>query len=461
MKYRYKNSGVEWLGDMPEHWNTTKLKSHFWVMPSNVDKKVHEGEKEVKLCNYVDVYYNERITAGIDFMLATADDREIAKYTLEMNDVLVTKDSEDPHDIAVPAIVKHTEERLLCGYHLSILRRKSCNFRGDFLFWVLKDEAIASQLHREACGVTRWAIASRHIKNSVLPLPTIEEQEAIAAYLDDACAKLDRVVAIKEAQLSRLQGQFSAVIHAVITRGLTGEKLIDSGIDWLGAIPKNWSIARLATLGTFVKGRGITKSELIDDPDGVPALLYGDIYTKYDYSTNAFTNRVNEDTAKKALEIRQGDLIMTGSGESFEEIGKCVLYTGSERAVAGGDTIVFRAHKINPAYLSYVLNSPISILQKASTAKGDIVVHTYPSELRSIIFPLPPRDEQDAIVEHLDKARTNLDRMTGQRQNPNASIIRAQIATLKAYRKSLIHECVTGKKQVFGLATRTLVKEIA
>ena len=162
-KYTYKKSSIEWLSEIPEHWQVTKIKKEFKINPSNVNKKSKETEDAVKLCNYVDVYYNDFITSDIEFMEATASEHEIQKFTLKEGDVLITKDSEDPLDIAVPALVQHTETNLLCGYHLSMLRSKSNKIDGRFLFWSLKDECIASQLYREATGVTRWAIASRHI----------------------------------------------------------------------------------------------------------------------------------------------------------------------------------------------------------------------------------------------------------------------------------------------------------
>lgn len=185
----------------------------------------------------------------------------------------------------------------------------------------------------------------------------------------------------------------------------------DSGIEWLGKVPGHWKVTRLAALGLFGKGRGIPKADLVDDPNAVHAILYGDIYTKYEYSTDQLLNRVSETTAASATEVHCGDLIMAGSGETNEEIGKCVLYKGTARAVAGGDIIIFRPRKDNGAFLSYLLNSPISIFQKASTAKGDIVVHTYPSKLRSIRFPLPPPEEQAAIASYLDSACAKLDRV--------------------------------------------------
>ncbi|MEA2083512.1 MAG: restriction endonuclease subunit S [Thermodesulfobacteriota bacterium] len=98
-------------------------------------------------------------------------------------DVLITKDSEDPYDIAVPALVVETQPKLLCGYHLSIIRSNNQRLRGSYLFWVLRDASIASQLHREATGITRWAIANRHVKNGTIPLPPDTEQKFIVSYL--------------------------------------------------------------------------------------------------------------------------------------------------------------------------------------------------------------------------------------------------------------------------------------
>src|SRR5262245_4325067 len=122
MKYVYQDSKLDWIGEYPAHWNLTTIKNEFWVIPSNVDKRTEDDEIEVKLCNYVEVYYNDFITSRIDYMVATATSGEAKKFQLEVGDVLITKDSEDPHDIGVPALVKETQDRLLCGYHLSMLR---------------------------------------------------------------------------------------------------------------------------------------------------------------------------------------------------------------------------------------------------------------------------------------------------------------------------------------------------
>ena len=240
MKYEYNESGLDWIGKYPKHWDLTTIKKEFWVVPSNVDKRTEEEEEEVMLCNYVDVYYNDFIDTNIDFMVATATDMEIKKFQLEVGDVLITKDSEDPFDIGVPALVKETKQKLLCGYHLSMLRTINKRIDGAFLFWTLKDEVIATQLWREACGVTRWAISSKHIKNSIIPFPPKEEQIVIVKYLEKACSEIDNVIELKvgkiriddtesNSQVNILRQYKKSLIHEVVTGkkqvyGLTKEK---------------------------------------------------------------------------------------------------------------------------------------------------------------------------------------------------------------------------------------------
>ncbi|WP_323589615.1 restriction endonuclease subunit S [Aliarcobacter butzleri] len=197
MKYEYIKSDIESIKQYPKHWKIIKLKQRFHVIGSNVDKKTIDTEIPVELCNYTDVYYNDFIKNSIEFMEATATENEIKKFTLELNDVLITKDSEDPHDIGVPALVKEVKEKLLCGYHLSILKPKFNQYSGEFLFWVLKSKAIASQLYKEATGITRWAISSRNIKNLIIPFPPLEEQLAISEFLEKLNENINNIVRIK------------------------------------------------------------------------------------------------------------------------------------------------------------------------------------------------------------------------------------------------------------------------
>lgn len=127
-------SGIEWLGEVPEHWEVALIKHITDVRFSGVDKHFHDHETPVRLCNYTDVYKNDRITNDMDLMRATATAAEIARLTLKAGDVILTKDSETPDDIGVPAWVPEDLPGVVCAYHLGLLRPVSDRVLGEFLF---------------------------------------------------------------------------------------------------------------------------------------------------------------------------------------------------------------------------------------------------------------------------------------------------------------------------------------
>ena len=151
----YKPSGVEWLGDVPEHWEVRRLRNVADMRVSNVDKHVKDGENPVRLCNYVDVYNNDYIDKRMDFMQATATNEEIERFRLERDDVLITKDSETWDDIGVPALVTEPARDLISGYHLALLRPRPDKLSGGYLLRTLSSKGLAYQFHVEAKGVTR------------------------------------------------------------------------------------------------------------------------------------------------------------------------------------------------------------------------------------------------------------------------------------------------------------------
>ncbi|MCK2127114.1 restriction endonuclease subunit S [Thauera aromatica] len=142
-----KPSGIEWLGEVPEHWEVTLIKHVADVRFSGVDKHSHDNEIPVRLCNYTDVYKNDRITGDMDLMRATATAAEIARLTLKAGDVILTKDSETPDDIGVPAWVPEDLPGVVCAYHLGLLRPEPDRVLGEFLFRAIGSARTAQQFH--------------------------------------------------------------------------------------------------------------------------------------------------------------------------------------------------------------------------------------------------------------------------------------------------------------------------
>ena len=213
---KLKPSGIEWLGDIPEHWEVKKLKYVADVQSSNVDKKSIEGEEDVQLCNYVDVYKNEYIDSSIPFMTATATLNEIQKFKLAINDVLITKDSETPTDIAVPALVKYENTKLLCGYHLAQIRSNK-NLLGEYLFRLFQSKKFNSVFETAANGITRYGLGIESIKGVSIPIPSIDDQRRIVKFILDNSNRIYSAIEKIIIEITLLQEYRTSLINEAVT----------------------------------------------------------------------------------------------------------------------------------------------------------------------------------------------------------------------------------------------------
>lgn len=208
-----------------------------------------------------------------------------------------------------------------------------------------------------------------------------------------------------------------------------------TGIDWTPELPESWKFRRLGTIGRFFKGGNISRSDLIEEGEGIAAVLYGDIYTKYDIVASRIVSRVSTKATHNAIWLAKGDLLMTGSGETREDIGKCVVFNADEPTCAGGDVIIFKQNIFDPAFLSYSQNSPQAKYQKAISAKGEIIVHTYGSKLRDLVMPFPDIEEQKRIAAFLDLKSAKIAHFVERKER--------FIELLKEQRQSIITHAVT------------------
>jgi type I restriction enzyme S subunit len=186
------------------------------IRVSNVDKKTTEGDLPVRLCNYTDVYYNERITNSLDFMPATATRDQHATFGLCPGDVVLTKDSETPDDIGVSALVSEDVPDLVCGYHLAVVRPRPGRALGGYLRWVLASSPSRQRLASAATGVTRFGLRSEAIAGLEVPVPPLPTQRVIADYLDRETARIDALIAAKRAIIERLYEKCEAEIRRAI-----------------------------------------------------------------------------------------------------------------------------------------------------------------------------------------------------------------------------------------------------
>lgn len=202
-------------------------------------------------------------------------------------------------------------------------------------------------------------------------------------------------------------------------------------------IPNDWTIYELGELGTFSKGKGILKEQI--SLEGLPCIRYGEIYTSHDYTIKQFKSFISCEVANESKEIKAGDILFAGSGETIEEIGKAVAYIGVEKAYAGSDVIVLSTkNNIEPVCLSYALETDFVKRQKRVLGQGNSVVHIYSSDLSKVRIPLPLLAEQRAITKVLSTA--------------DEAIIATEklIAQKELQKKWLMQKLLTGKKRLKG-----------
>ncbi|MDI6738761.1 MAG: restriction endonuclease subunit S [Candidatus Edwardsbacteria bacterium] len=431
----YKPSGVAWLGDVPEHWEIHRLKHVASVQFSSVDKHTLEGEEPVRLCNYVDVYYNDFIAAGIEFMSASATQSEIARFQLCRGDVLVTKDSESWDDIAVPSYVAEKLEGVLCGYHLAHIRPHPRKLLGEYLFRAFRSRGINDQFRVAANGITRFGLGKYWLDNGLFPIPPLDEQRSIAAFLDRETARIDALIEKKRRQIELLQEKRSALINHAVTKGLDpNAKMKDSGIEWLGDVPEHWDFRRLKYTAS------INDEALPETTDPDYEFVYVDIG-----SVNAAKGIVAtetyrfEDAPSRARRIvRDGDTIVSTVRTYLRAIAP--IRNPDDNLIVSTGFAVVRPRKLDSGYLSYALRSPFFVETVESRSTGVSYPAINAPEVGNIGVTIPSLDEQRAIAAFLDRETARIDALIEK--------VEASIETLREHRTALISAAVTGKIDV-------------
>ncbi len=431
----YKAIGFDFLESIPAAWGVARLKHLSSVNFSNVDKHSFEDEIPVRLCNYVDVYKNDFITPDMKFMSASATATEIEKFTLCKGDVLITKDSESWEDIAVPAYVTNDIDGVLCGYHLAQIRSRHIN--GKYLFWVLCSSTLNDQYKVEAHGITRYGLGKDSIENSVIPVPSLAEQQAIADFLDCKTAQIDVLIEKKQRQIDLLQEQRTALINHAVTKGLNPvAPMKDSGVEWLGEIPRHWGVKKLKYVTRQVNDGTHVTPTYVDK--GIPFLRVTDIQTDEIDLESVMRIPENEHAElSKRCNPEKGDLLLSKNGTIG--ITKVVDWDFPFSIFVSICLIKFD-EQINPYFFSYFFQSDVVNKQISDSSKTTSVTNLHLDKIRELIIIVPSKTEQQELIRWLDKEMKKIDHLV--------DLVSRHIELLQEYRTALISEAVTGKIDV-------------
>ena len=413
-----KDSRVNWFGEVPAHWEIKRQRNVAEMRVSNVDKHVVDGEVPIRLCNYVDVYKNDRITNRIQFMRATASKEEVERFRLQLGDVIITKDSEEWDDIGVPALVEYAAPDLICGYHLAILRPYKGIMNGAYLLRALQSKVVAYQYHVLANGVTRYGLSHDAIKSVVIPVPPFDEQSAIVRFLDYVDRRTRLYIRAKRRLIELLNEEMEVIIHKTVTRGLNPDVCFrPSGINWLKDVPEHWEVLRIKDLAQLKSGESITALSISETG---PYPVYGG------NGLRGFTTNYTHD-GDFVLIGRQGALC----GNINYAKGK---FWASEHAVVARPRRDFMVVWFGELLRTMNLNQ-----YSISAAQPGLAVE----RIQNLRLPVPPVDEQALIARHIEDETAGLRRAV--------ATAHREIDLLGEYRASLISDVVTGKLEVRGI----------
>ncbi|ANQ05511.1 restriction endonuclease subunit S [Escherichia coli] len=421
----YVDSGVEWLGDLPSHWDAVKMKFLF----KDTSMKNKPNETLLSVTQSQGVVPREWVE---NRMVMPSGNLESFKFIAKGDFAISLRSFEGGleychHDgIISPAytVLKTKKDYLLAGYY-------------KYLF---KSQTFISELQTSIVGIREGKnISYEELQYSLLPIPAEEEQTRIANFLDKKTALIDEAISIKEQQISLLKERKQIIIQQAVTQGLDPNvPMKDSGVDWIGKIPAHWDVKRLKYLGKSIIGLTYSPNDLSDEKGGTLVARSSNLYEgkfKYGEKENVYINCF----IPEHLKLKKGDILICSRNGSRDLIGKCAFVSDADEGNSfGAFTTVFRSK--HNEYLFCILNSDVFKMLSGTFLTSTINQLTV-GNLNSIFVPFPPsKNERDGIITYINRLNGDVERAIEYQK--------IKIEKLKEYKTTLINSAVTGKIKI-------------
>jgi type I restriction enzyme S subunit len=425
MNKAMKDSGISWIGDIPIGWNIDTIGSLYYPRNEKVSDKDYPPLSVGKM--------------GVVPQLETA-----AK----------TDDGDNRKLVRVGdfAINSRSDRRGSCGISsydgsvslINTILTPRIKMNPQYFNWLFHTESFADEFYKWGHGIVDdlWTTRWQEMKRISIAVPPLPEQKAIADYLDKKCTEIDELLSLQEKIIDELTAYKQSIITEAVTKGLNPDvPMKDSGIEWIGYIPKHWREVRFFKIN-YIRGRlgwkGLKAEEYVEQ--GYPFLsAFNIVSDKISWDDlNYITQQRYDESPEIKLSI--GDILIVKDGAG---IGKCARVSDlphGEATVNSSLAVITPKNGMDYNYqFYYILSMPFQrLIWFLKIGMG--VPHLTQENMRDIIEPCPPIEEQKAIAAYLDKKCSEIDKMI--------SIKQTKIETLKEYKKSIIYEFVTGKKDV-------------
>ena len=415
---KYKESGIPWIGEIPEHWEVRML--------SQLSQEYFVSNKDIKHQNLLSLSYGRIIQKDINTaegLLPAAYDT----YQVIRKGNIVLRLTDLQNDQKSLRVGLSTQEGIITSAYLTLATRSNVNPK--YLYFSLHTADIKKVFYGMGSGL-RQNLNWKELRKLLLPLPPLAEQEAIVAYLEEKVAQMDNLVAKQEAQIAYLQELKQAIIARAVTQGLDPQApLRPSGIPWIGAIPNHWKVRMLSQLSQeyFVSNKDIKHQNLL-------SLSYGRIIQK-DINTAEGLLPAAYDTYQV---IRKGNIVLRLTDLQNDQKSLRVGLSTQEGIITSAYLTLATRSNVNPKYLYFSLHT--ADIKKVFYGMGSGLRQNLNwKELRKLLLPLPPLAEQEAIVTYVNRKTEEIDHLIAMTEQ--------EIARVRELKQALIADVVTGAHQ--------------
>lgn len=435
---KYKDSGVDWIGEIPEGWGVVPLHAFAVFRKGLAITKASLVDEGVPVLSYGQIHSKAHKAAGIEKELirfVAKDCPALTEASFADKGTLIMADTSEDVEGSGNCAYVDCPDGLYAGYH-TLLIDPSAAVRGKYLGYLAMTDEWRSQIRSRVSGVKLYSITQKILKDVSILIPPKEEKQAIADYLDEKTAAIDASVADIERSIALLNEYRQSVISEAVTKGLNPNvSMKDSDVEWIGQVPAHWSVLYPKKLFALRKDRAH-----MDDQQLTASQKYGVISQKH------FMELENQ----RVMSVITGNDIL-----KHVEAGDFVI---SMRSFQGGLEYSYETGKISSAYVMvypftnqvyseyyrhlFKTSNYIQALQSTSNLVRDGQALRY-MNFTQVYLPVPPLNEQQEIAKYLDDYTNSIDSLITQKQS--------LLVRLKEYRSSLISECVTGKVRVPGV----------
>lgn len=437
MSRKMKDSGIEWIGAIPEEWKISKLKFET-KCNQNVLSENTSGSYEIQYIDIGSVTYEKGISHLQNFVFESAPSR--ARRIVKEGDTII---STVRTYLKAIAYIDERYDGTICSTGFAVLQPQK-NYYRKFLFYSLSAPWFVAMIERESVGISYPAITSSKLINESVILPNYNEQVIIANYLDNRCIIIDQTIKKQKQVIEKLKEYKQSVINEVVTKGLESNvPMKDSGIEWIGKIPEHWSLKPFK----YVLNERNEKNNPIQSDERLSLSIDKGVTLYAEKTTNL--DRYKDDVSQYKL-AHIGDFVLNSMNMIVGSVGisnyfGCVspaYYTYYDNdlnhVTAKFCDYLFRSKTIKKVLFS--LGKGIMAIDRGDDKINTCRLKVSRDDLRSLKLPLPDTIEQETIIRFLDKKCSEID--------ASIAVKETVVEKLELYKQSLIYECVTGKREV-------------